>query len=133
MGFDALHGDTQMTDKRVAINVAALSESFEDPATNMGVRWLPGPQHIADALTKRNGNAVLRSVLTKGKWSQRETEDVRRERERVKQMRKVAADRRKAREPEDLAPEPAATSAATPLSRCDMDTTLGPATRAKSV
>lgn len=93
-GFEALRGDTQMTGIRVAIDVAALRESLEDPATKTGIRWLPGPQHVADSLTKRHGNAVLLGLSKSGQWSLRETE-VRGERERVKQLRKQAADRRR--------------------------------------
>lgn len=96
--FDALRGDTQMTDKRVAIDVAALRESFEGPQTNSGVRWLPGAQRVADALTKRHRHSVLREVMSLGRWSLRETDEVRVERDRIKELRKAAAQRRKEEE-----------------------------------
>lgn len=63
-GFDTLRSDTRTTDKRVAINAAALRESFGDPQTKSGARWSPGAQHIADASMKRYGNSVPSEVLT---------------------------------------------------------------------
>lgn len=87
-GLVAMRGDTQMTDTCLVTDVVALRESFEDPETNFGLRWLPGAKHIADALAKRGGNSALKEVLTAGRRSLRDTTDVRAERKRVKQLRK---------------------------------------------
>lgn len=60
--FDAMRGDTRMTEKRPAIDAAARPESSEKHENNSGVKWSPGAQHIADAVTKRHGNCVSREV-----------------------------------------------------------------------
>jgi len=89
-GFDSLNGLSPPQDRRVAIDVAALKETLGEPENQATARWLPGAQHIADALTKRFGNAVLKAVMETNVWSLRETPEVRAERDRLRALRKEA-------------------------------------------
>ena len=89
-GFDSLNGLSPPQDRRVAIDVAALKETLSEPANQATARWLPGPQHVADALTKRFGNAILKEVMETNVWSLRETPEVRAERDRLRTLRKEA-------------------------------------------
>ena len=89
-GFDSLNGLSPPQDRRVAIDVAALKETLSEPETQATARWLPGPQHVADALTKRFGNAILKEVMETNVWSLRETPEVRTERDRLRTLRKDA-------------------------------------------
>ena len=94
MGFDVLQEDTTASDRRVAIDLAALKEVLDDEACNARVRWLPGPQHIADSWRKAPGNGVLMEVMAGNGWSLKETAEVRAERERVRDQRRLAAKKR---------------------------------------
>ena len=76
-GFDVLEGDTAPTDRRVALDIAAMKETFEAPEAEAAVRWVPGPQHFADGLTKNSHNGMLEQVLTGHTWSLCEDPEVR--------------------------------------------------------
>ena len=81
-GYDVLQRDTVAQDRRVAIDVAALRETLRQDGYAAAARWLPGPQHLADGLTKKYGSGVLEAVMENCRWSLVETEDVREAREK---------------------------------------------------
>ena len=72
----------------MAIDVAALKETLSEPENPATARWLPGPQHVADALTKRFGNVIFKEILETNVWSLRGTPEVRAERDRLRALRK---------------------------------------------
>lgn len=88
-GFDALQGEGSGSDKRTALVVAAIREALLEPDSSASVRWLPGPQHTADGLTKFAGNGVLEQVACQGLWPLRDCAEVREERGRVRQQRRA--------------------------------------------
>ena len=55
-------------DKRVAIDISSMRADLED-SSNSHLRWVPGPQMVADDLTKMSGNGVLLDVMIEGRWS----------------------------------------------------------------
>ena len=64
-GFDALQGEAPASDKRVAIDVAAMKEALEE---GKGVvRLILGPQQIADRTAKDVPNGVLEQVVAEGR------------------------------------------------------------------
>ena len=93
--FDLLQSESVPADRRTAIDVAALRESLRDPEARSCTRWLPGPQQLADSLTKESGNQVLLQLLDGRGWSLKEEGDVRDARmvlrERRKQQVRAAA------------------------------------------
>lgn len=93
-GFDTLQGEGTASDKRVAIDIAAIREALLEAENNASVRWLPGPQHVADGLTKAAGNGILEQVACEGVWSLRECETARTERAGLRDQRRAAATRR---------------------------------------
>ena len=88
-GYDVLQHDTVAQDRRVEIDVAALRETLRQDGYAAAARWLPGPQHLADGLTKKYGNGVLEAVMENCRWSLVETEDVRDAREKQRKTRKA--------------------------------------------
>ena len=58
---------TQVEDKRTAIDVAILKDDLYK--TGGHLRWVAGPNMIADPLTKRMNSQFLRMVCNKGHWS----------------------------------------------------------------
>ena len=58
---------TQVEDKRTAIDVAILKDDLYK--TGGHLRWVAGPNMIADPLTKRMNSQFLRMVCNKGRWS----------------------------------------------------------------
>ena len=92
--FDALGSANAPADRRVALDVAAMKEAMVDEDLNHLARWIPGPQQLADDLTKAAGNGLLVSVMETNRWSLVETAEVRamraRKRERVKDCKAIA-------------------------------------------
>ena len=86
--FDLLQGESVPSDRRTAIDIAALRESLRDPESRSCTRWLPGPQQLADSLTKPGGNQIIMQVLDGRGWSLREQDDVRAARLDLRQKRK---------------------------------------------
>ena len=72
--FDALESEGLPGDRRVALDMAALREDLKRDGLHSLVRWVPGPQQLADGLTKRFGNAVLEATMSGEGWSLREQE-----------------------------------------------------------
>ena len=89
--FDALESEGLPGDRRVALDMAALREDLKRDALRSLVRWVPGPQQLADGLTKRFGNAVLEATMAGEGWSLREQEEVRLRREYERNLRKKGA------------------------------------------
>ena len=58
---------TQVEDKRTAIDVAILKDDLYK--TGGHLRWVAGPNMIADPLTKRMNSQFLRMVCNQGFWS----------------------------------------------------------------
>ena len=79
------------SDRRTAIDVAALRESLRDPEARSCTRWLPGPQQLADSLTKEAGNQILLQLLDGRGWSSKEEGDVREARMVLRERRKQQA------------------------------------------
>eukprot|EP00974_Lingulodinium_polyedra_P014833 1435448-Lingulodinium_polyedra.AAC.1 len=98
-GFDALEGDTTATDRRVALDIAAMKETLDEPAHEAGVRWVPGPQHFADGLTKLMHNGILDEVMAGQGWSLREDPGVRAKRAELVAAQKARAATAKAQLP----------------------------------
>ena len=92
--FDALGSANAPADRRVALDVAAMKEAMDDDDLNHLARWIPGPQQLADDLTKATGNGLLALVMETNCWSLVETAEVRamraRKRERVKECKAIA-------------------------------------------
>jgi hypothetical protein len=78
--FDALETQNTVSDRRTAIDIAALREAVAQ-GTGAFARWLPGPQQPADELTKFTSNGKLSELAAGGVWSLVESESVRAERE----------------------------------------------------
>ncbi len=95
--FDSLQGGGTPEDRRTAIDISARRESLSDGSGSF-VRWVPGPQQAADCLTKWFGNDVLRRAMNEGKWSLKESEEVRAERERRRESLKQSKLAREAAE-----------------------------------
>ena len=74
-------------DQRTA-NIAALRKALPDPDSRSCTRWIPGPQKLADVLTKAGGNAILPKVLEGHGWSLKEQDDMREPRQELQQKRK---------------------------------------------
>jgi hypothetical protein len=90
--YDSIRNDNLANDRRAALDLMALKESLADPASHAFCRWVPGPQQLADALTKFAGNSILYQVMTTGTWSLVEDETLvavrQRQRENQKTYRK---------------------------------------------
>ena len=78
--FDALQSDSTATDKRIALDVAAIKESIGDDLNTL-IRWLPGPQQPGDELTKHASNGTMSEICDQGLWCLVETNEVRELRE----------------------------------------------------
>ena len=79
--FDALETQNTVSDRRTAIDIAALREAVAQ-GTGAFARWLPGPQQPADELAKSTtSNGKLSELAAGGVWSLVESESVRAERE----------------------------------------------------
>ena len=93
-GYDVLKREMVPSDRRTAIDAAALRQTFHEDEYAVFVKWVPGPQLCADSLTKAVGNPMLEKLMVSGLMGLVETEDVRQERARqraVKKARKVAS------------------------------------------
>ena len=101
-GFDILEGDATATDRRVALDIAAMRETLNDPGYRAGVRWVPGPHHLGDGLTKLAHNGVLPGVLSGHGWTLKEDAEVRegRQRRREQVRQRAAAGAADAEQPE---------------------------------
>ena len=86
-GYDSLNSEVLPEDRRTAIDVTVLRESLADPVTNSKVRWVPGPEMLADGLTKLHGNGVLERVLRSGEWSLADTPEARALRTRANELK----------------------------------------------
>ncbi|CAE6935722.1 FV3-083R, partial [Symbiodinium sp. KB8] len=86
--YDALHSENLPSDRKLLIDIAVLREALTDNHQTF-VRWVPGAEMVADALTKWNGNGVLQRVMEQGQWSLADTPELRR-------LRETAAARKKA-------------------------------------
>ena len=75
-GYDVLQRDMVPQDRRTAIDAAALKQNFCDESYRVFVKWMPGPQRLADALTKQAGNGMLGRVMEECRWSLVETPEV---------------------------------------------------------
>ena len=96
-GFDVLEGEAAPSDHRVALDSAAMKEALEAPDGAAGVRWVPGPQHFADGLTKLNHNGMLESLLGGEGWSLREDAQFREQ--RASRRRRLASGGAEAAQP----------------------------------
>ena len=101
--FDALGSANAPADRRVALDVAAMKAAMGDEDLNHLARWIPGPQQLADDLTKAMGNGLLAAVMETNRRSLVETAEVRamraRKRERVKECKAAAKRRTEDEEP----------------------------------
>ena len=52
-GFGVLQNETIPDDRRLAIDVTSLRETFQEDTAHAMVRWIPGPQHVA-AVSRRS-------------------------------------------------------------------------------
>ena len=98
-GCDVLQRDMVPQDRRTAIDAAALKQNFRDESYRVFVKWIPGPQHLADALTKQAGNGMLDRVMEECRWSLVETPEVRQERERQKALKRASREARESSVP----------------------------------
>jgi hypothetical protein len=69
VAYDTIANETLPEDRRVALDLMALKESLGDSEANAFCRWVPGPQHCADGLTKTAGNGMLEAVMLGSEWS----------------------------------------------------------------
>ena len=82
-------------DHRVALGVAAMKESMNDEELRHCARWIPGPQQLADDLTKHTKcNGLLDAVMETSTWSLVQTDEVR-EKRGAKRERWKASERAK--------------------------------------
>lgn len=81
--FDTLKSDSLPQDRRTALDLLALKESLLDDTSNSFCRWVPGPQQLADGLTKEKGNKMLSEFFMTNEWSLKE--DVMWQEQRAKQ------------------------------------------------
>ena len=88
---DLMQSESVPSDRRTAIDVGALREALEDEELNSACRWVPGPQQVADALTKSHPNPALLALMEQGTWSLKESEEVRKVREEQRDRKKSAA------------------------------------------
>ncbi len=70
--YDSVNSELLPSDRRVAIDVAVLREALLEPEAHGFMRLVPGPQMLADALTKLLPNGVLDAVMQDGLWSLKE-------------------------------------------------------------
>ena len=59
-------------DRRTALDLLAIKESLLDESNRALCRWVPGPQQLADGLTKEKGNKILPDFLATKEWNLRE-------------------------------------------------------------
>ena len=63
--FDAIYSTKMVEDKKLRCDIAQIQESVRKE--NIELKWVPGPEMLADCLTKKTGNsAELLQVLKTG-------------------------------------------------------------------
>ena len=89
--FDSLTHESLPSDKRTALDIAAIKESLVDSGDSAMIRWVPGPQQIADAMTKTGGgNGKLEELLRTGQWCLKEEAEVAAKGAETREKRKAA-------------------------------------------
>ena len=74
--YDSLRKESSLpSDRRLAIDVACLRDTLAGDRNDV-VKWIPGPQNPADALTKGTGNDTLRRLMHTGTFSLKEEKAV---------------------------------------------------------
>ncbi len=74
--YDSLRKESSLpSDRRLAIDVACLRDTLSGERNDV-VKWIPGPQNPADALTKSTGNDTLRRLMHTGVFSLKEEKAV---------------------------------------------------------
>ena len=58
-GYDVLKREMVPSDRRAAIDAAALRQTFQEEAYAVFVKWVSGIQLCADGLAKAVGNVML--------------------------------------------------------------------------
>ena len=66
--FDTLRTESLPQDRRTALDLLAVKESLLDSESRSICRWLPGPQQIADAMTKEKSNHILEDCMATNQW-----------------------------------------------------------------
>ena len=70
--FDTLRTESLPQDRRTALDLLAIKESLLDENNRALCRWVPGPQQLADGLTKDKDNKVLSDFLATNEWTLKE-------------------------------------------------------------
>ena len=70
--FDTLRTESLPQDRRTALDLLAIKESLLDENNRALCRWVPGPQQLADGLTKYKDNKVLSDFLATNEWTLKE-------------------------------------------------------------
>ena len=89
--FDSLTHETLPSDKRTALDIAAIKESIAESGESAMIKWVPGPQQVADAMTKAGSNGCLETLLLEGTWCLREDPAVAEKRASEKERRRAKA------------------------------------------
>ena len=66
--FDTLRTESLPQDRRTALDLLAVKESLLDSESRSICRWLPGPQQIADSMTKDKSNHILEDCMASNQW-----------------------------------------------------------------
>ena len=89
--FDSLTHETLPSDKRTALDIAAIKESIAENEESAMIKWVPGPQQIADSMTKAGSNGTLEEMLREGRWCLQEDPAVAEKRANEKERRRARA------------------------------------------
>ena len=99
--YDSVNSELLPSDRRIAIDVAVLREALLDPETNGFMRWVPGPQMLADGLTKMQPNEILDNVMKDGIWSLKEDPELIKVRAEARERQKKSKAKLKAKRTEE--------------------------------
>ena len=91
--FDTLQTESLPQDRRTALDLLAIKESLLNEANRALCRWVPGPQQLADSLTKDKGNRLLPDFLESNEWCLREDASWQKQRARQRATQKIYKDR----------------------------------------
>lgn len=100
--FDTLQTESLPQDRRTALDLMAIKETLLDDSNRALCRWVPGPQQLADALTKEKGNKVLSDFLETNEWSLKEDVAWQDQRSRQRANQRVYKARAKAERAQNL-------------------------------
>ena len=97
--FDTLQTESLPQDRRTALDLLAIKESLLDESNHALCRWVPGPQQMADGLTKEKDNHVLEDFMNTNEWCLKEDpiwqEQRARQRENQKEYKRRAKEARR--------------------------------------